>query len=776
MKRRLLSAIVMLAVCCIANADGIKRNAKTAEGTVYAPFLESGKEWYVWQFSSEHYSLSAAEYEIPKEYEYYINEEASDTVINGTPYRQIEVSNYYKSPMLNDGKAAFFDLSWYHLSSIVMGGIFREDNGKVFKYDEEKQKEYLFYDFTLNVGDQFSLFIPETGETVECTVEDTDMVISYGQTYRRLHLATDDPRFKKTIWIEGIGSEAGPLVSMISSHTANNGASYLADVRKDTPCYAQPFSDTHYRGQLMVANPEPIEYSPDLKGLQYEFLGDTLHITGEMYLTNGSPEVQYMYCVDTEDGKIRLGTEMLSYVFAPTREIYGGIDMYFPGFKPGVYELGSGVFIECKPSELPDSTDYASIWHEGSEWEVYYEDDTDGTISDTRVRYSLKHVDNESYMALEKTVIVNDTEGTPLLQGYIHNDGDSIIYVSPVSEDGTVGEKCLLYDFTTPYEYGSTMRYGVDGEIKEEYINWHTDSLDYYMLTDGDTHCLPAWNGIVYRYGYLGGPMELFLMNAAPQKNKHPKPTNISHVIFSTKGGVKNLFNEDPHDKYEVSIPYEEMLTDGTEWECLAVPTDNSEKAVIYNILVKGDTVIGERHCKQVYSPEYGRTMTVFEEGRKVYAVNADGMPEVLLDFGVQVDDVIGGDAHVACVETVVNQGCTHTTITIDSGNADAISYFSGDTEPQNYRLIEGVGVSKDQYLTGCRFVGESETVSYLLRCWKDGVLVYQVPAYDPDGIDSISESANPQDDALYDLQGRRLNTQPVRGFYISGNRKYVVR
>lgn len=432
--------------------------------------------------------------------------------------------------------------------------------------------------------------------------------------------------------------------------------------------------------------------------------------------------------------------------------------------------------IKVEPLDMPDSTDYASIWHEGSEWEVYYEDDTDGTISDTRVRYSLKHVDNESYMALEKTVIVNDTEGTPLLQGYIHNDGDSIIYVSPVSEDGTVGEKCLLYDFTTPYEYGSTMRYGVDGEIKEEYINWHTDSLDYYMLTDGDTHCLPAWHGIVYRYGYLGGPMELFLMNAAPQKNKHPKPTNISHVIFSTKGGVKNLFNEDPHDKYEVSIPYEEMLTDGTEWECLAVPTDNSEKAVIYNILVKGDTVIGERHCKQVYSPEYGRTMTVFEEGRKVYAVNADGMPEVLLDFGVQVDDVIGGDAHVACVETVVNQGCTHTTITIDSGNADAISYFSGDTEPQNYRLIEGVGVSKDQYLTGCRFVGESETLSYLLRCWKDGVLVYQVPAYDPDGIDGISESANPQDDALYDLQGRRLNTQPVRGFYISGNRKYVVR
>lgn len=435
--------------------------------------------------------------------------------------------------------------------------------------------------------------------------------------------------------------------------------------------------------------------------------------------------------------------------------------------------------IKVEPLDVLDPTDtvYASIWHEGSEWEVYYEDETDGTVSDTWVRYNLKHVDNESYMALEKTVIVGgDTEGIPQLQGYIQNDGDSMIYVRPVSKDGVVGEKCLLYDFTTPYEYGSTLRYGVDGEIREEYINWHTDSLDYYMLIDGDTHCLPSWNGIVYRYGYLGGPMELFLMNAAPQKNKHPKPTNISHVIFSTKGGVKNLHDENLQNKYEVSIPYEKMLTDGTAWECLAVQTGNPGKSDIYNIQVKGDTIIGERHCKLVYSPEYDKTMTVFEEGRKVYAVNAEGAPEVLLDFGVQEKDVVDGDAQVACIEAMANQGYTHKTITIDTGNTDAISYFKGDTEPQNYYLIEGVGISKDQYLEDSRFVGKEETVSYLLRCWKGGVLVYQVPGYDPDGIEGVSEVANPHDGMLYDLQGRCLSTRPDKGFYISGNKKFIVR
>lgn len=780
MKRRLLLVIAMLAVCCIANADGIKRNAKSTEGTMYVPFLGNERLWCVWKFNEENTVVSVTEDEQPKGY-YYILDEENDTVIDGKTYSRI-MSEYYATQPFKEGQYGFFSLS-YSKDETPDGGIFREEDGKVFKYDEEKQLEYLFYDFTLQVGDKFNLYIPETGEYVECTVKDRDEVEACEQLHRRLHLTTNNPAYKETIWIEGFGSEAGPLVSMISSDVAKNGISHLAHARtsvnyKPQYNYVQPFNHAHFRGQKLKANPEPIEYTPDLKGLQFEFIGDTLHITGEMYLVSNSKH-HYMYCTDTEDGIIKLGTEYIYDILATQRLLYGGVDMYFPGFKPGIYYLGENRTIECKPSELPDPTDtvYASIWHEGSEWEVYYEDETDGTVSDTWVRYNLKHVDNESYMALEKTVIVGgDTEGTPQLQGYIQNDGDSMIYVRPVSKDGVVGEKCLLYDFTTPYEYGSTLRYGVDGGIREEYINWHTDTLDYYMLIDGDTHCLPSWNGIVYRYGYLGGPMELFLMNAAPQKNNHPKPTNISHVIFSTKGGVKNLHDENLQNKYEVSIPYEKMLTDGTAWECLAVQTGNSGKADIYNIQVKGDTIIGERHCKQVYSPEYDKTMTVFEEGRKVYAVNAEGAPEVLLDFGVQEKDVIDGDAHVACVEAMANQGYTHKTITIDTGNTDAISYFKGDTEPQNYYLIEGVGISKDQYLEDSRFVGDDETVSYLLRCWKGGVLVYQVPGYDPDGIEGVSEVANPHDGMLYDLQGRCLSTRPDKGFYISGNKKFIVR
>ena len=116
----------------------------------------------------------------------------------------------------------------------------------------------------------------------------------------------------------------------------------------------------------------------------------------------------------------------------------------------------------------------AGVWNEGSEWDVYYtenewEDDTDGLV-ETRVTYSLKKADGE-YMALEKTVITNGVKGTPQLQGYIRNDNNTMIYVRPVLEDGSIGQECLLYDFSVPFEYGGTVRYGTkDGTVVEIYI------------------------------------------------------------------------------------------------------------------------------------------------------------------------------------------------------------------------------------------------------------------------------------------------------------------
>ena len=417
-----------------------------------------------------------------------------------------------------------------------------------------------------------------------------------------------------------------------------------------------------------------------------------------------------------------------------------------------------------------------SIWEEGSQWDVdyiYYPVGAEGNDTVT-VTYRLLPAD-DIYMALEKTVTFKGEVESVHIQGLIRNENDKMIYVRPALEDGSFGDECMLYDFRQPYEYGDTLRYGViGGEVKEEYIDWQVDSLVYYMMNNGDTHCLPAWKGIIYQYGYIGGPMDLFLKMATPGKTRHTKPSNISHVIFSTKGGHKKtlMYNEedDEYDEDIIIVPYDEMLTDGTTWECLAVSTEQPDLKSTYTIQVKGDTLIGNRRCKQIYSAEYDTQKTLFEEGRKVYVVNADGSPEVLLDYNLQEGDWLDDVTNIVWVTDQENMGYHYRTITIDMG-FDCESYFAGDDTPWSYDLIEGIGASKDQYLKQ-RFIDGETTFSYLLRCWKEGELVYKVSGYD--SVDEIlTDSLLP---IIYDLQGHRLKSIPPKGIYIIGNKKIMIK
>lgn len=381
------------------------------------------------------------------------------------------------------------------------------------------------------------------------------------------------------------------------------------------------------------------------------------------------------------------------------------------------------------------NTGSVSNWDVGSEWDVYYTVEPEDADSQSGIlnqdRYRLMQAD-DGYMALQKTTIIGGTANTPSVIGYIRNVNDMMIYVRPVKANGTIGEEMLLYDFSTPMEYGNTVRYGTaDGGIKEMYIDWRTDSLDYYIM-DGDRHCLPAYKGIIYKYGHVGGPMELFQMNATPGSAVKPKPTNISHVIFTTRKGIRRTMRMgNDGNVRDVEIEYSPMLTEGTEWDCLSASKVDAEDTHTYTIAVLGDTIIGNRHCKVVGSAEMGVRKVMFEEGRKVYVVGEDDTAKVLLDFRVQQGDQFGDAPTQAFVCDRENTGNTYRTITMDMG-LECQSLFSGDRTPWAYELIEGVGVSKDEFLAE-RLLPDDNTISYLLRCWKNGTLIYQLPGYNGD-------------------------------------------
>jgi hypothetical protein len=97
-----------------------------------------------------------------------------------------------------------------------LGGL-REDvpAKKIYYYEADSGLEKLLYDFTLNIGDTaYTNFYGSMGDTVHYIVTDIDSVLVNTSYNKRLiiePLPTSTLEAVAGNWIEGIGSEAGPL-------------------------------------------------------------------------------------------------------------------------------------------------------------------------------------------------------------------------------------------------------------------------------------------------------------------------------------------------------------------------------------------------------------------------------------------------------------------------------------------------------------------------------------------------------------------------------------
>ncbi len=173
------------------------------------------------------------------------------------------------------------------------------------------------------------------------------------------------------------------------------------------------------------------------------------------------------------------------------------------------------------------------VWTEGTQWEVEYNDGTPRTVFEL---ISPVEIGGISYFPL----IAKQSEQCDTL-GYIRSErGDTLVYCRvyfPGME--RLSDDLPLYDFSKSFEYGDIIRYGTLDGIAFEMIDAEEECLDYYynVLEEGD--CLPSWKGLVYKIGYLEGPMVLFYkgidMTGPNSNQKRPKPTNVSHTLFTSK-------------------------------------------------------------------------------------------------------------------------------------------------------------------------------------------------------------------------------------------------
>jgi len=155
----------------------------------YRPFAEQGK---VWNMKYQHVFAE----EFPSyEYNYYID---GDTVIGDHKCKKLYARNEGNSNQID------FQMSLW------------EDGRKVYFIPRGMDESFLLYDFSLNVGEKSTVYMPVSVIRPIGVVKEMERVVYVGGTERRCSLIraywNDSNTYSSAgWWIEGIGCELGPF-------------------------------------------------------------------------------------------------------------------------------------------------------------------------------------------------------------------------------------------------------------------------------------------------------------------------------------------------------------------------------------------------------------------------------------------------------------------------------------------------------------------------------------------------------------------------------------
>ena len=228
---------------------------------------------------------------------------------------------------------------------------FRQENERIYRYDENTGSEYLIFDFSLNEGD---IFTDRYGNDFSVQqVIDTVVVQQWdGQNkgkFRKLKLCSCSDPSVCDEWLEGLGSLNTGILSPLDVKGLLTNDQSLATTCKSirintllealTPSFRiHKTIDTDYlKSKFLKPNLKVVDNSSFIKDnheLGYEFVGDMLHVVGKPQILGNN----YIYLMCNVQGNhIRL-----NYILEPyCSGVWGvqdyGIDTCFSGFLPGTY-------------------------------------------------------------------------------------------------------------------------------------------------------------------------------------------------------------------------------------------------------------------------------------------------------------------------------------------------------------------------------------------------------------------------------------------------------
>ena len=301
---------------------------ETSPQEEYIPFVEAGKQWHVVR----------SDFDTGCHLEQYmlINEKVEKA---GKTYMKM-----YRS---EDNLTVIYD-----------AGLLREENRKVYFFDDNTQKEYLMFDYSLKAGDTYETYSLDEQKMVSYKVisvgdyrEGPDIVRhNYNQAADSMDIhqrylqkwivARTDNGLEKT-WIEGVGSLEGPLKNLRDIVLPDMCQDNLAYVENNSDGLYLPFSfyDTmnkQIHGCNLPTGKEDLSEDRHHQ-LTYELEGNRLHVYGEVFCNCGPNHYAYFIEKPTDDPLVHK-IEFVIQDEEPLMWCEGlhTTNFYVPGFDPNM--------------------------------------------------------------------------------------------------------------------------------------------------------------------------------------------------------------------------------------------------------------------------------------------------------------------------------------------------------------------------------------------------------------------------------------------------------
>ena len=427
---------------------------------------------------------------------------------------------------------------------------------------------------------------------------------------------------------------------------------------------------------------------------------------------------------------------------------------------------------------------FRSMVVEGKAWNAFTKYARyDGNWESGTAKYFIKGdtvINGVDYKGLFK-----EEQGVPVLEGFLHEEGLRVFHIHVDIWNGRMymGTPHLLYDYglnpgeetviyPLDYRIGKTVRaLSVDtlyvGDVPLRRLRIASDNNMYYDKVD------------CYWVQGIGNPRELLDPTVFRKIRDHylESCTLDGDTIFTYDDfGMENdCFPETSR------LPYHPMLKEGKTWNYTYVHYDDIDEPP-YHVesrwnmayVLRGDTVIGGERAMKMYRDSKGVTTYIgawVEDGMKVYVVPAaKEVKQLKYDFSIPAghERFTEDDPFSLVYLNKVD------TIELNGKMFNRFNFNLYDDGFEAYDWIEGIGgyegiLHPDPYPMPTCICDHTKFVS----CYEDGKQIYPEVKV----VDSVGWATVPSmDAAIYDLQGRMVQTPQRGGLYIQSGKKFIYR